>query len=427
MMDQGKIISIRGREILDSRGNPTVEAEMVTAGGIVTRAAVPSGASTGAFEAVELRDMDLRRYQGKGVQKAVQHIDSILAPALTGLCCTNQTALDRRMLELDGTDNKGNLGANAILAVSLAAARAGAMTCGLPLYRYLGGVGAVTLPMPMMNILNGGAHASNNLDIQEFMVVPWGASTFREGLQWCCEIFHTLGKLLKKQGLSTGVGDEGGYAPNLDSDEAALDWISEAIVQAGYRPGEQVRIALDAAASEWYKEEGSGYHLPKRKTELAPEQLIQYWSQLCGKYPIFSLEDGAAEEDWHSWRILTDTLGEHLQLVGDDLFVTNTRRLQRGIREGIGNALLVKVNQIGTLSEALEAVRTAQHHAYRCVMSHRSGETEDAFIADLAVALNCGQIKTGAPSRGERTAKYNRLLRIEEELGPDGRFGFHRM
>ena len=425
-MEKERIVSIRGREILDSRGNPTVEAEMVTADGIVTRAAVPSGASTGAFEAVELRDMDLRRYQGKGVLKAVRHIDTILSPALKGICCTDQAGLDRRMLELDGTENKGNLGANALLAVSLAAARAGALTCGLPLYRYLGGVGAVTLPMPMMNILNGGAHASNNLDIQEFMIAPWGASTFREGLQWCCEIFHTLGKLLKKQGLSAGVGDEGGYAPNLESDEAALDWIAEAIVQSGYRPGEQIKIALDAAASEWYGEEGNGYRLPKRKKELSPEKLIQYWGELSGKYPIFSLEDGAAEEDWHSWRTLTDALGEHLQLVGDDLFVTNTRRLQRGIREEIGNALLVKVNQIGTLSEALEAVRTAQHHGYRCVMSHRSGETEDDFIADLAVALNCGQIKTGAPSRGERTAKYNRLLRIEEELGEDARFGIQR-
>lgn len=415
------IESIRAREILDSRANPTVETEVVLAGGASGVAAVPSGASTGQFEAIELRDGDPHRYLGKGVLKAVEHVNRDIAGAVTGLDASKQAQIDRVMLDLDGTPNKARLGANAILSVSLAAAKASAAAMGLPLYRYLGGIEARTLPVPMMNILNGGAHASNNVDIQEFLVMPVGAPTFAEGLRWCAEVFHSLKKVLAGRGLSTAVGDEGGFAPDLKDDEDALRAIVEAIEKAGYVPGEQFRIAMDPASSEWYQKDGS-YLLTKKQKRLSADELIGFWEKLANEYPIVSLEDGLAEEDWDGWKKLTQRLGGKLQLVGDDLFVTNTSRLEKGIRLGVANSILVKLNQIGSLTETLEAIRTAQQARYTTVISHRSGETEDTTIADLAVAVGAGQIKTGAPSRSERVAKYNRLLKIEQELGGAARY-----
>ena len=410
------ITGIHAREIIDSRGNPTLEATVTLADGTQGSAAVPSGASTGMFEAVELRDGDRGRYMGKGVLQAVANVNGPVASLLKGSDPTRQLDLDRRMIAEDGTPNKGRLGANAILSVSLAAARAAANALRLPLYRYLGGAGAQVLPTPMMNILNGGAHSTNNIDIQEFMVMPVGASTFSEGLRWGIEVFHQLKKVLAEAGLATSVGDEGGFAPNLSDDEDTLKAIMEAIRRAGYTPGRDVAIAIDAATSEWYREDGT-YLLPKKNGTRTREEMVAYWEDLAGRYPVVSLEDGVAEDDWDGWKLLTDRLGGRIQLVGDDLFVTNTERLRKGIDLGVANSILVKLNQIGTLSETLEAVRIAQHAGYTAVISHRSGETEDSTIADLAVALNAGQIKTGAPSRSDRVAKYNRLLAIEEELG----------
>ncbi len=414
-MSEVKITRVYGREILDSRGNPTVEAQVTLSNGVTAMASVPSGASTGIFEAHELRDGDADRYGGKGVTKAVSNVSGEINSALTGMGIGSIQAIDRRMIELDGTENKTRLGANAMLAVSLAAARAAAQSVGIPLYRYLGGAQARILPVPMMNILNGGAHASNNVDIQEFMVMPVGAPSFKEGLRYCAEIYAALGKLLKKKGLSTAVGDEGGFAPDLASDEDAIKLILEAAETAGYIGGEDIMIAIDAASSEWY-DEGS-YTLPKKSLTYTPEQLIDYWDELVTKYPIVSIEDGVGEQDFDAWQALTRRMGERVQLVGDDLFVTNVKRLRQGISLGAANSILVKVNQIGTLSEALEAVLTAQKAGYTTIISHRSGETEDSFIADIAVATNAGQIKTGAPARSDRVAKYNRLLRIEEHLG----------
>lgn len=411
-----KIQDIRGREILDSRGNPTVSVQVTTDEGIVGTAAVPSGASTGQFEAVELRDKD-ERYGGKGVLKAVSNVNHILADGLKGENLTEQSYLDFRMGQMDGTENKGNLGANGILGLSLAIARAGALSCGLPLYQYIGGLNGKQLPVPMMNVLNGGAHANNNIDIQEFMIMPVGASSFREGLRWCVEVYHTLARILKEEGLSAGVGDEGGFAPNLEKDEDALKLLVRAIEEAGYAPGSDFKLAMDAAASEWKSKEEGKYHLPKGKKDLTREELIDYWERLCKIYPIFSIEDPMDEEDWKGWQEITKRLGDRIQLVGDDLFVTNTSRLAKGIKMGVANAILIKVNQIGTLTESLEAVEMAHRAGYRAVISHRSGETADTFIADLAVAVNAGQIKTGAPCRSDRTEKYNRLLEIEEELG----------
>ncbi len=410
-----KIECVHGREILDSRGNPTVEAEITLCGGVKAYASVPSGASTGAFEATEKRDGEKNRYLGKGVRQAVGHVSEELAHAVTGMDVCGQIAIDRTMIRLDGTKTKSKFGANAILAVSLACAKAAAKALNMPLYRYLGGAGACTLPVPMMNILNGGAHAANNVEIQEFMVMPVGASSFSEGLRWCAEIFHTLGKLLREKGLSTSVGDEGGYAPNLESDEQAIIYILDAVRQAGYKPGEDIVLALDAASSEWYQ--GDGYILPKHRENKTAEELIAYFEDLCSRYPIASVEDPVAEDDMDAWKQITARLGEKVQLVGDDFFVTNTERLARGIEEHAANALLVKFNQIGTLSETLDAIETAKRASYATIISHRSGETEDTTIADLAVATGAGQIKTGAPSRSDRVAKYNRLLRIEEELG----------
>lgn len=414
-----KIKTVRGREIVDSRGNPTVEAEVELTDGSVGVASVPSGASTGIYEAHELRDGDGSRYGGKGVTRAVEHINRIIAPELAALGSADQGAVDRRMLELDGTPNKSRLGANAILAVSLAVAKASAAALRLPLYRYIGGMSSVKLPVPMMNILNGGAHASNNVDIQEFMIMPVGAGSFREALRWGSEIYHALGKLLKERGMSTGVGDEGGFAPDLATDEDAIELIVHAIQLAGYTT-DNVKLALDAASSEWYT--GGGYLLPKRNRTITSEELAAYWEELYDRYPILSIEDGLGEEDWEGWTLLTKRLGDRLQLVGDDLFVTNTGRLKEGIRRGAGNSILVKVNQIGTLTETLDAIETAKAAGYTAVISHRSGETEDTTIADLAVATNAGQIKTGAPCRTDRVAKYNRLLRIEEELGTSALF-----
>lgn len=414
------IQQIIGREILDSRGNPTVEAVVVLDNGARGRAAVPSGASTGQFEAVELRDGDSQRYGGKGVTRAVENINTVLQDALVGMDACRTAEIDGKMRELDKTSNKSSIGANAILAVSLACARAASHALGLPLYLFLGGVSANTLPVPMMNVLNGGAHAANNIDIQEFMIMPVGAPTYREGLRWCAEVFHTLASILKKEGLSTAVGDEGGYAPNLESDEEAVRYLLRAIEQAGYRPGEDFVLALDAASSEW--KSGDGYRLPKRGRQFSSQELIDYWEELCKRYPIRSIEDPLDEEDWQGWQAITQRLGGQLQLVGDDFFVTNTQRLERGISQRCGNSILIKLNQIGTLTETIEAIRMAKRAGYTAVISHRSGETEDTFIADLAVALNAGQIKTGAPSRGERVAKYNRLLRIEEELGRSSRW-----
>ncbi len=412
------ITNIHARQILDSRGNPTVEVDVHTSEGIMGRAAVPSGASTGKHEAVELRDGDKKKYLGKGVLKAVENINDTIAEELYGMEITNQRAIDEMMLSIDGTEHKAKLGANATLAVSLAAAKAAAATTGLSLYRYVGGANAKTLPVPMMNILNGGAHADNKIDFQEFMVVPIGASSFSEGLRWGVEIFHHLKNVLKEKGYSTNVGDEGGFAPDIKSNEEAIETVMKAIEKAGYKPGEQVAIAMDAAISELYDAKSKKYHFHKSGgAKLSSEELVEYWVKWCKKYPIVSIEDGMDEDDWKGWKALTTALGNKVQLVGDDLFVTNVKRLEKGITESIANGLLVKVNQIGTLSETIDAVSMAQHAGYNTIMSHRSGETEDYTIADLAVALNCGQIKTGSASRSDRMAKYNQLLRIEEELG----------
>ncbi len=418
-----EIVQIVGREILDSRGNPTVEADVLLADGSFGRAAVPSGASTGEHEAVELRDGDKGRYLGKGTRKAVTNINSKIATALKGMDGTGQAALDRKMIELDGSANKGKLGANAILAVSMAAARAAADSHYTPLYRYLGGVAGNTLPVPLMNILNGGAHADNSVDIQEFMVVPHGAPTFSESLRMGTEIFHSLKSVLKGKGYSTAVGDEGGFAPNLKSNQEALDVILEAIGKAGYKAGKQVSLALDCAASEFYDAKAKKYVFKKSdKSARSAEQMADFWAEWAKGYPILSIEDGMAEDDWAGWKVLTERLGKQVQLVGDDLFVTNTERLARGIAEGIANSILVKVNQIGSLTETLDAMRMANQAGYTSIASHRSGETEDSFIADLAVATNCGQIKTGSASRTDRIAKYNQLLRIEQELGTAAKF-----
>ena len=412
------IQKIIGREILDSRGNPTVEVDVFLNGGAMGRASVPSGASTGIFEAHELRDTNSTRYLGKGVSQAIKSIQCEIAPALIGKDVLNQSLIDQILIDLDGTPNKSRLGANAILGVSLACAKAAAASQGVSLFRYLGGNNAKVLPVPMMNILNGGAHAANNVDIQEFMIVPVSAPSWKEAVRRCTEVFHTLKKVLNKHNIPvTGVGDEGGYAPMLNKDEDALAFIVEAIASAGYQPGKDFMIAIDAATSEWYDEETKTYRLPKAGITLTQQQMLQKWEELLKKYPIISLEDGMAETDWEGWSMLTNALGKRLQLVGDDLFVTNVRRLAEGIEKGIANSILVKVNQIGTLTETLAAIALAQKHGYAAIISHRSGETEDTTIADLCVAVNAGQIKTGAPSRSDRVSKYNQLLRIEEELG----------
>ena len=418
-----EIVKTIGREILDSRGNPTVEADVRLADGSVGRAAVPSGASTGEHEAVELRDGDKKRYLGKGTLKASGTVNGEIAAAIQGMDAACQIEIDQKMIDLDGTPNKGRLGANAILAVSMAVARAAAASQGVPLYRYLGGVSASVLPVPMMNILNGGAHADNSVDAQEFMIVPYGAANFADALRMGAEVFHTLKSVLKKTKYSTAVGDEGGFAPNLKSNEEAVEVILEAIVQAGYGPGKDIGLALDPAASEFYDADKGKYVFKKSdKSERSPEQMVAFWSEWVGRYPIVSIEDGLAEDDWKGWRQITDTLGKKIQLVGDDLFVTNTERLGRGIKEGVANSILIKVNQIGTLSETLEAIHMASRAGYTSVVSHRSGETEDTFIADLVVATGAGQIKTGSASRTDRIAKYNQLLRIEQELGKGAKF-----
>ncbi len=409
-----EILDIHAREILDSRGNPTVEAEVMVSGGNVGRASVPSGASTGAFEAVELRDGG-DRYKGKGVLDAVANINNIIKVNLVGKNALNQRDIDYTMISLDGTPNKSKLGANAILAVSLACAKAAANALGLPLYQYIGGVNAHTLPVPMMNILNGGAHADNNIDIQEFMIMPVSAKDFNQALSRCAEVFHTLKSILKEDGYTTSVGDEGGFAPNLSSAEEAIEYILKAVDKAGYMPGEDFRIAIDAAATEWVDESGT-YTMPKSGKTLTKTELISYWEKLCDKYPIISIEDPLGEEDWDGWKIITDRLGKKIQLVGDDLFVTNPKRLKKGLEFYIANSILIKVNQIGSLTETLDAISIAKSHNYTTIISHRSGETEDTTIADIAVGVNAGQIKTGAPSRSDRTAKYNALLRIEEDV-----------
>lgn len=411
------IQEITGREILDSRGNPTVEVEVITTSGVVGRAAVPSGASTGIHEAVELRDGDKDRYLGKGVLKAVENVNDVLAQALVGAYIFDQEAIDRRMIELDGTENKGNIGANAILGVSLAVAKAAADEAGLPLYKYIGGVSASTLPVPMMNILNGGSHADNSIDMQEFMIMPVGANSFREGLRMGVEVFHSLKSVLQSKGMSTNVGDEGGFAPNMGSNDEAIEAVLQAIEKAGFKPGDDFQIALDAASSEFFDAKKERYILSSTGDELTSDEMVSYWADWCSKYPIVSIEDGLHEDDWAGWKSLTDRIGDKIQLVGDDLFVTNSKRLGQGINTGVANSILVKVNQIGTLSETIEAVNLAHRNKYTSVMSHRSGETEDVTIADLSVALNCGQIKTGSASRSDRIAKYNQLLRIEENLG----------
>ena len=415
-----EIVDVLGREVMDSRGNPTVEVEVYVDDGTQTycgRAAVPSGASTGIFEACELRDGDKARYGGKGVLKAVEAVNTEIADLLIGMNALDQIAIDKAMIELDGTPNKSRLGANAILGASLACAKAACESLGTTLYNYVGGCNAYTMPVPMMNILNGGAHATNNVEIQEFMVMPVGAKSFREALRMCAEVFHTLKGVLKENGTpAAGVGDEGGYAPNLKKDEDALKVIVEAIEKAGYKPGEDFRIAIDAASSEWWNDEEQCYIQPKSGKKMTRQQLVRMWKNFAEKYPIISLEDGMAEEDWEGWKMLTDALGKKIQLVGDDLFVTNTERLQKGIELGVANSILIKVNQIGTLTETLNAIKMANRAGYTAVISHRSGETEDTTIADLSVALNAGQIKTGAPSRTDRVAKYNQLLRIEDEL-----------
>ena len=411
------IEKIHARQILDSRGNPTVEVDVLTSNGFSSRAAVPSGASTGIHEAVEIRDEDQTKYLGKGVLKAVNNVNNVINNALKGLSVNNQNEIDKKLLDLDGTKNKSNLGANAILGTSLAIAKAAAMESNFGLYKYIGGLDAVTMPVPMMNILNGGSHADNKIDIQEFMVMPFGASSFSEGLRWGTEIFHHLKAVLKEKGFSTNVGDEGGFAPNLSSNEEAIEYVILAIEKAGFVPGDDVYIALDAAASEFYNSETDTYFFESTSEELTSEQLVDFWKDWSERYPIISIEDGLAEDDWSAWKSLTDKIGDKVQLVGDDLFVTNTERLQRGINEGIANSILIKVNQIGSLSETIDAVNLATKNGYTSVMSHRSGETEDHTIADLAVALNTGQIKTGSASRSDRMSKYNQLLRIEEELG----------
>jgi enolase len=411
------IAKVFARQILDSRGNPTIEVDVYTTNGVVGRAAVPSGASTGIHEAVELRDNDKNLYKGKGVLMAVQNVNSIINEALNGMDVFDQKAIDTLMIRLDNTENKSKLGANAILGVSLAVSKAAAQEAGLSLYKYIGGVGAVTMPVPMMNILNGGSHADNLIDIQEFMVMPFGASSFSEGLRWGTEVFHELKGVLKSRGMSTNVGDEGGFAPNLSSNEEAIQVVIEAVEKAGFTPGKDMYIALDAAASEFYNEEKGKYIFESTGEERTSSEMVDFWVDWTRNYPIISIEDGLAEDDWAGWKLATEKLGDKIQLVGDDLFVTNTKRLKKGIDEGIANSILVKVNQIGTLTETIEAVQMATRNSYSSVMSHRSGETEDATIADLAVALNTGQIKTGSASRSDRMAKYNQLLRIEEELG----------
>ncbi len=411
------IAKIIARQILDSRGNPTVEVDVITTSGAMGRAAVPSGASTGIHEAVELRDGDKDYYMGKGVLKAVANVNSIIDEALNGFDICDQKAVDAKLIELDGTENKSNLGANAILGVSLAVAKAAADETGLSLFKYIGGVGAVTMPIPMMNILNGGSHADNKIDVQEFMVMPIGANSFSEGLRWGTQIFHELKGVLKARGMSTNVGDEGGFAPNLGSNQEAIEVVIQAIEKAGFTPGKDVYIALDAAASEFYDEDAKEYVFESTGERMSSDQMVAFWKDWSEKYPIISIEDGLAEDDWAGWKLATSQLGDKIQFVGDDLFVTNTKRLARGIEENCANSILVKVNQIGTLTETIEAVQMATRNGYTSVMSHRSGETEDNTIADLAVALNCGQIKTGSASRSDRMAKYNQLLRIEEELG----------
>ena len=412
------ILDVHARQILDSRGNPTVEVDVLTEGGFTGRASVPSGASTGIHEAVELRDANAKLYGGKGVLKAVKNVNEKIAPELMGFDSSEQAAIDQAMIDLDGTENKSKLGANAILAVSMAVAKAAAEEAGLPLYRYIGGTNAKTLPVPMMNIVNGGAHADNKIDFQEFMIMPVGATSFSEGLRWGTEIFHVLKGVLKKKGYSTNVGDEGGFAPNIQSNEEAIETVLEAITAAGYKTGSQIVIAMDAANSELWDAKKKKYVFHKSSGKvMSSDELVKYWESWVKKYPIASIEDGMAEDDWNGWKNLTDTIGKKCQLVGDDLFVTNVTRLQQGIDKNIANGLLVKVNQIGTLTETINAVSMAQHNGYNTIMSHRSGETEDVTIADLAVALNCGQIKTGSASRTDRIAKYNQLLRIEEELG----------
>ena len=422
-----EIEKVVGREIIDSRGNPTVEAEVYLADGTVGRGAAPSGASTGEFEALELRDGNKDRFGGKGVSKAVGNINTTINEALKGIDASDIYAVDGAMLAADGTKDKSNLGANAILAVSIAAVRAAATALQIPLYRLLGGVNGNRLPVPMMNILNGGAHAANTVDVQEFMIMPAGAPSFKEGLRWCTEVFHALAALLKERGLATSVGDEGGFAPDLGSDEEAIECILEAVEKAGYKPGEDFVLAMDAASSEWKSATKGEYLLPKSGRKFTSAELIEHWKQLCEKYPIYSIEDGLDEEDWEGWQQLTKELGDTVQLVGDDLFVTNTERLSKGIKLGCGNSILIKLNQIGSVSETLEAIKMAHNAGYTAVTSHRSGETEDTTIADLAVALNTCQIKTGAPSRSERVAKYNQLLRIEEQLGAvyPGKGAFH--
>lgn len=415
------IIDVYAREILDSRGNPTVEVEVELESGAFGRAAIPSGASTGAFEAVELRDGDKGRYLGKGVLTAVDNVNSIIAPEIIGMDALNQVEIDERLIEIDGTHNKGKLGANAILGVSLAVAHAAAGEVGMPLYQYIGGVNAKTLPVPMMNILNGGAHADNNVDIQEFMIMPVGAESFKEALRMCAEVFHNLKAVLKGRGYNTAVGDEGGFAPNLTSNEEALQVIVEAINKSGYRPGEDIFIALDSAATEMYKEDGK-YHLEGEGVVKSPEEMVAYYEEIVNRYPIISIEDGLAEEDWAGWKLMTEKLGKKIQIVGDDLFVTNTERLSKGIEKGVANSILIKLNQIGTLTETLDAINMANRAGYTAVVSHRSGETEDVTIADLVVAVNAGQIKTGAPSRTDRVAKYNQLIRIEEALGSSSKY-----
>lgn len=415
------IADIRARQILDSRGNPTVEVDVITENGHLGRAAVPSGASTGMHEAVELRDDDKSVYVGKGVLKAVANVNDIIADQLTGFPVHEQASLDARLLELDGTDNKGKLGANALLAVSMAVAKAAALESKLPLFRYLGGVNSTVLPMPLMNILNGGVHADNKIDYQEYMIVPIGAESFSEGLRWGVEIFHKLKSVLKKKGYSTNVGDEGGFAPDIQSNEEAIETVLQAIEAAGYKAGEQIGIALDAASSEMFKDGKYRFYKSSGK-EITSDEMVDYWTSWVNKYPIISIEDGMAEEDWDGWKKLTDAIGSRCQLVGDDLFVTNTKILKRGIDNGIANSILIKVNQIGTVTETINAVQMAQHAGYTTIMSHRSGETEDTTIADLAVALNCGQIKTGSASRTDRMAKYNQLIRIEEMLGDAGHY-----
>ena len=411
------ISEVFAREILDSRGNPTVEVETILESGLMARASVPSGASTGAFEAVELRDGDKGRYMGKGVLKAVENVNEIIAPELEGMDATDQRDIDQLMIEIDGTENKGKLGANAILGVSLSIAKAAASALDLPLYKYIGGVNSHMMPVPMMNILNGGKHADNTVDLQEFMVMPVGSCSFTEALRTCAEIFHTLKDVLKKAGMSTSVGDEGGFAPDLKTNEDAIIYIIEAIKKAGFKPGEDVFLALDPAATEFFDD--GKYKLSGEGKVLKPAEMVEYYAELTGKYPIISIEDGMAEEDWEGWKMLTDKIGEKVQLVGDDLFVTNTKRLKKGIEMGVANSILIKVNQIGTLSETLDAIEMAKRAGYTAVISHRSGETEDTTISDIVVGINAGQIKTGAPSRTDRVAKYNQLLRIEEELGSE--------